>query len=257
MTIFGLFNIRKEGSPWRDVRMRQAVNFAINREDLIRYAAKGNGVIIPALVPVQGYGYDSDLAPYPFDPGKARDLLREAGYRDGLSITLIASEDLIIQATVVGKMLEQAGFMVDLQILDPVAYNRKINLGFLDQPPEKQMWDITLTSWNDYARFSVYPLYTQFALDGSFDWVREEPELRHLYEQTLRTVDREQQQLLIRQMERHTHEQAYFLFMYNPIQLYAVNKAVEFVPYVATYLVLAETVVTDQHWSVRQADMKQ
>jgi hypothetical protein len=53
-------------------------------------------------------------------------------------------------------------------------------------------------------------------------------------------------------MERHTHDHAYFLFLYNPIQLYAVNKAVEFVPYVATYLVLAETFVTDQHWSVRK-----
>ena len=49
--MFGLFNVRKAGSPWRDVRMRRAMNFAINREDLIRYATKGNGVISPALLP--------------------------------------------------------------------------------------------------------------------------------------------------------------------------------------------------------------
>ena len=67
----------------------------------------------------------------------------------------------------------------------------------------------------------------------------------------MRTVDREQQQELIHQMERHTHEQAYFLFLYNPIKLYAVNKAVEFVPYVNGVLNLAETGVTEQHWSVR------
>jgi peptide/nickel transport system substrate-binding protein len=42
-----------------------------------------------------------------------------------------------------------------------------------------------------------------------------------------------------------------FLFLYNPIQLYAVNKNVEFVPY-ATMLNLAETGITAQHWSVRQ-----
>jgi hypothetical protein len=51
-------------------------------------------------------------------------------------------------------------------------------------------------------------------------------------------------------MERHTRDQAYFLFLYNPIQLYAVNKAVAFVPYV-NILHLAETAVTEQHWSVR------
>jgi hypothetical protein len=54
-------------------------------------------------------------------------------------------------------------------------------------------------------------------------------------------------------MERHTSEHASFLFLYSPIQLYAVNKAVEFVPYVTGRLILAETSVTAQHWSVRQA----
>jgi hypothetical protein len=53
-------------------------------------------------------------------------------------------------------------------------------------------------------------------------------------------------------MERHTRDQAYFLFLYNPIKLYAVNKAVEFVPYVSTVLSLDETAVTEQHWSVRK-----
>jgi len=65
-------------------------------------------------------------------------------------------------------------------------------------------------------------------------------------------VDREQQQALISQMERHTRDQAYFLFLHNPIKLYAVNKAVEFVPYISTQLNLAETTVTEQHWSVRK-----
>jgi hypothetical protein len=67
-----------------------------------------------------------------------------------------------------------------------------------------------------------------------------------------RTVDREHQGALIRQMERHTRDQAYFLFLHNPIKLYAVNKAVDFVPYVSTQLNLAETSVTEQHWSVRK-----
>jgi hypothetical protein len=58
-------------------------------------------------------------------------------------------------------------------------------------------------------------------------------------------------------MERHTHAEAYFVFLYNPIQLYAVNKAVEFVPYVSSVLSLDETAVADEHWSVRKATMKE
>jgi ABC-type transport system substrate-binding protein len=121
--VFGQFNVRKAGSPWRDIRLRQAVNFAINREDLIRYATKGNGMIIPALVPINGFGYDSDLAAYAFDSGKARALLRQAGYPDGLAVTLIAPPNLEVQATVVGKMLAQVGFTVERQMLDPAVYN--------------------------------------------------------------------------------------------------------------------------------------
>jgi peptide/nickel transport system substrate-binding protein len=251
MTVFGFFNMRKAGSPWRDLRLRQAVNVAINREDLIRYAAKGNGEIIPALVPRQGFGYDPDLPAYPFDPGKARQLLRDAGYPTGLAVTLIASEDLVIQATVVGKMLEQAGLTVELRMLDQVAFNQQTLLSALEHPPEHQGWDIALASWLDVFNFPPLQVYHYFALDGPYDWVSEQPELRQLNEQALRTADRVQQQALIRQMERHTHDQAYFLFLYNPIQLYAVNKAVEFVPYVSMFN-LAETAVTTQHWSVRK-----
>jgi len=253
VTVFGLFNIRKAGSPWQDVRLRQAANVAINREDLIRYATKGNGLVVPALVAVQGFGYDPDLAPYLFDPVKARNLQREAGYADGLSIILIAPEALQVQATVVSKMLEQAGFTVDLQILDATAYNRKVFLSYLEQPPEQQSWDIALTSSTpDIMNFPVYILYHTYALDGVYDWIGEQPVLRQLYEQVLGTIDRERQQALIRQMERHTRDQAYFLFLYNPILLYAANNAVHFVPYANGLLKLDETSVTDQHWSVRK-----
>ena len=251
-TVFGMFNMRKAGSPWRDVRLRQAVNFAINREDLIGYATKGNGVIVPALLAVNSFGYDPDLAPYPFDPVKARALRREAGYPDGLAVTLIAPPHLEVQTTVVGKMLEQVGFTVERQMLDPTVYNRKTRLTDLDQPAEQQAWDIALTLYNDPVNFPAIQPYHVFALGGPSDWVIEEPELPQLYAQVLRTVDREQQQALIRQMERHTHDQAYFLFLYNPIKLYAVNKAVEFVPYINTQLNLTETSVTEQHWSVRK-----
>jgi peptide/nickel transport system substrate-binding protein len=227
-TVFGAFNMVKTGSPWTDVRVRQAVNFAINREDLIRYAAKGNGVIIPALISVQEFGYDPALAPYPFDPGKARQLLHNAGYPDGLTVTVIATQAVEVQATVVSKMLEQVGFTVEFQILDPNTFGQKTYLSHLDRPAAQQGWDIALFPGGvNVENFPVFEVYHYFALDGPQDWVIEQPELRRLYEQVLQTVDREQQQGLIRQMERHTSEHAYFLFLYNPIKLYAVNKAVE------------------------------
>jgi peptide/nickel transport system substrate-binding protein len=254
--VLGHLNMKKAGSPWRDVRLRQAVNLAINRADLIRYATNGNGVVIPALVPATEFGHDPTLAPYPFEPTRARELLRESGYPDGLSMTLIAPEDLRPQATVVGKMLEQVGFKVDLQLLDPATFNRKTLLTILDQPAESQPWDIALTFRYDTLNFPVFQLYYNLVLGGAVAWVNEAPELQRLYDEVLRTVDRDRQQALTRQMERQARDQAYLLFLYNPIQLYAVNKGVRFVPYVNTSLTLAETSVTDQHWSVRKGPTK-
>src|SRR5215510_3340966 len=131
VSVYGQFNMRKAGSPWQDVRLRQAANVAIHREDLIRYATRGNGVIIPALLPVASFGYAADLVPYAFDPGQAQHLLREAGYPDGLALSLIAPEHLEVQATVVSKMLEQAGFRVALQLLDTDTYTRKTHFAAL------------------------------------------------------------------------------------------------------------------------------
>ena len=182
LTVFAQFNMRKTGSPWRDVRLRQALNHAINRTDLIQYAAKGNGVVIPALIPVQEFGYDPNLAPYAFAPTKAKDLLRQGGYPEGRPISLIASEEMEVQTTVVSKMLEQVGLKVRAEILDAVTYNKKTFLSGLDQPAEKQTWDIALTAYLDPLNFPAYLLYHYFALDGAFDWVAEQPELRQLYD---------------------------------------------------------------------------
>ena len=251
-SVFGRFNMLKAGSPWTDVRLRQAANLAINRADLIQYGANGNGLIIPALVP--GIR-DPGIVPYPFDAGRARKLLREAGHPNGLSITLIAPQDLQAQATVVGKMLDQAGFKTMLQTLDATSYSQKTLLSHLDQPVEKQTWDIALATSFNALNFPLYDLYHWYAIDGPEDWVTEQPELRRLYDETLGTVDHAKQQDLLRRMERHTHEQAYFLFLYNPVRLHAVNRGVKYVPY-AGWTRLAETSVTDQHWSVRRSDGK-
>lgn len=80
-------NARDEHSPLRDVRVRQALNYAVDKESIAK-------VIYDGAVPAVGQGaipgtvgYNPGVKPYPYDPARARALLAEAGYPDGFSFT--------------------------------------------------------------------------------------------------------------------------------------------------------------------------
>ena len=68
-----------------------------------------------------------------------------------------------------------------------------------------------------------------------------------------RLISRQQQkfELKMRQLEQYLYDRAYAVFIYSPLNLYAVNKAVNFVPQKALNMRLKESSVTDNHWSVR------
>jgi peptide/nickel transport system substrate-binding protein len=250
-SVFGQFNMRKAGSPWRDVRLRRAVNLAINRDDLITYATRGNGVATPALLPAPSIGFNPDLAPYPLDVAQARQLVRDAGHPKGFAVTLIAPDGWEVLATVVSKMLEEIGLKVNRQLLDAATYPRRVFLSHLDRPAEQKSWDIAITYWHDPLNFPPFEFYQTHAAGGVSDWLEEQPEFVRLYDEILGTVDAARQEALAQGLERHVHDQAYFLFLYNPILLYAVSKTVTFVPSRTHLLFFVESSLTDQHRSVR------
>ena len=66
-----------------------------------------------------------------------------------------------------------------------------------------------------------------------------------------REVSVETQAERMQEMEEYVYNNAYFLFIYSPLSLYAVNKEVNFVPQKDGWLRFKETSVTDKHWSVR------
>lgn len=87
-TVFVAFNTLIE-SPAQNDLVRQAMNYAIDKEAIV------NNVMDGYATPLQGqvvspeyWGYDPDLKPYPYDPAKAKQLLAEAGFADGLDIRM-------------------------------------------------------------------------------------------------------------------------------------------------------------------------
>src|SRR5690606_32493182 len=74
------------GQPTEDARVRQAMNYAVDRQAIIDSLFDGYGELIHGFVVSSNLGYDDTLEPYPYDPDKARELLAEAGYPDGFSM---------------------------------------------------------------------------------------------------------------------------------------------------------------------------
>jgi peptide/nickel transport system substrate-binding protein len=72
------FNTKAE--PFADPRVRQALNYAINWDPILRDIYHGYAKRLSTAFLPNGFGYDPSLRPYPYDPAKARELLKEAGY---------------------------------------------------------------------------------------------------------------------------------------------------------------------------------
>ncbi|HEV7692584.1 MAG TPA: ABC transporter substrate-binding protein [Hyphomonadaceae bacterium] len=107
-------------NPWADVRVRQAMNYAIDKDTIIRRIFHGEGRIAASDTPVEAW---ADLPPYPYDPAKARQLLTEAGYPDGFTLTLKTfttnpGAELPTVAQAVALYWRAVGIKVSIELID-------------------------------------------------------------------------------------------------------------------------------------------
>jgi peptide/nickel transport system substrate-binding protein len=253
--MYGWFNERRKDSKWRDIRLRKAINYAINRDELWKYAAKGNAYNLAGFIPPWGYGHNPNLNLYTYDTDKARSLLAEAGYSDGFEVKIVTYESCKLEVQIIKRMLERIGLKPKHDVGTFPEYLRNIYIPMMDKPPEEQDWDIAIISLYDtYAHTGA--VYLALGLIEGSNWSGMEYD--EVYEKMWRdmaeTFDKEAQEEKLRGMEKYVYDRAHLLFIYSPLMLYAVNKEVNFTSQKYSLLRLKETSVTDSHWSVRDQE---
>jgi peptide/nickel transport system substrate-binding protein len=72
--------LNNKAAPFNDPRVRQALNYAIDWNAILKEIYRGYAKRLATAFLPSGFGYDSALRPYPYDPAKARELLKAAGY---------------------------------------------------------------------------------------------------------------------------------------------------------------------------------
>ncbi|MEP0762120.1 MAG: ABC transporter substrate-binding protein [Chloroflexota bacterium] len=103
-TFYLAFNYRVK--EFRDVRVRQAMAMAINRQEIVDAFYPPGAAVATTFVPPSLWGYNPDIPAWEFDPEGAKALLAEAGYPDGFSeVTLLGvDENNMVTDEVVGTM---------------------------------------------------------------------------------------------------------------------------------------------------------
>jgi peptide/nickel transport system substrate-binding protein len=250
--LWGNFNQRKRNSKWRDVRLRKAVNYGINRKELWKYGAKANAYNLGGYIPPGAYGHNPDLNLYTYDTTKARALLADAGYPDGFEVKIITQEAWKLETQIIKRMLWRIGLKVSFDVLTFPEFMQRYYIPMLEKPPEEQDWDIFIGSSHDwYGHTGASFLPFGFIEESDTRWIEYDPVYEKMWRDMARTVDPKAQEERIREMVKYLYELATVPFIYSPISLYAVNKEVNFVPQKDLYLRLKETSVTDNHWSVQ------
>ncbi|KAA2211200.1 ABC transporter substrate-binding protein [Teichococcus oryzae] len=108
-------------NPLRDLRVRQALSLAINRQGIVDRVMQGAATATGQMMPPGANGYVADLPPPPYQPDQAKKLLAEAGYPNGFRITLIGpnnryvNDAQIIQA--IGQMWQRIGVATTVEAM--------------------------------------------------------------------------------------------------------------------------------------------
>ncbi len=127
----GGYRFNQAKPPFNDLRVRQAVAYAIDRQAIIDGIEFGMGRPASCQYPDDHWAHNPALKPWPFDPKKAKQLLKEAGYGNGLAIMGMCgtSPQSRARAEAVTGMLAEVGIKWKVDALDPAAFQDRLKNG--------------------------------------------------------------------------------------------------------------------------------
>lgn len=209
--------------PFTDIRVRQAINHAINKEEIITYVFRGYGqpaygYLPPALK--SEYYADSQKDGYDYDVEKAKQLLKEAGFENGLELTLSVenSTEYSRLAEVLQNQLKQVNIDAKIQLYDSSSYTAMLKEG-------KQELFLRLYSWPNADILDWFLLSSQFPYPNHSRWLDDKTDELIKKAGTMPTW--EERSAGYHEVQKHLIEQAVWAPIYIPERVIAVRKEVK------------------------------
>jgi peptide/nickel transport system substrate-binding protein len=207
--------------------VRQAANYAIDKQAIIGKMLAGLGREVATVVQPAAFGYDPEAKPYPYDPKKARALLAQAGYPNGVDITLhSAFVEFRPVFEAICQMLTEAGIRTTPKIWDPGPAWNKFFQG------EGKATNGYYGSWGNYSVFDadavLHPLYHTEQGGWIGKWYTRIEGLDQLIDQARSTVDQAKRKETYSKIQRLIREEAPAIFLWTQYDTLGISKKVEY-----------------------------
>ncbi len=215
--------------PFTDVRIRQALNYAVNKDEMNEFLYKNAAIPMATGMPPILWGYNDEVEPYPYDPDKARELLAEAGYPDGLEWDMLVYENPRGYNAVGSKMavaiqeyLKEVGVEVELKQLEWGA--------FLDAVRSADNTAMAMGGWSgdngDPDNF-LYELFSSYTIPVGNTTHFKNDELDAILLEARQTSDQAKREELYKRACVIIHDEAPGIWVNHTKQVRATRKEVK------------------------------
>jgi peptide/nickel transport system substrate-binding protein len=235
---------RQSKPPFNDVRVRQALNQAIDKNSIIANVMGGRGTALntPSVPGVWG---TFDFDPFPFDPAKAKQLLADAGHADGIDVSLVyvsgrwAGDDQVAQA--------MQGYWANVGVRTTI---KKIQSAELDpllaaDPDTLPGTVVLLLKTSPYVDYHLYRMYHSDATLRTVTaqhYAYQNPEVDKLIAQERATFDPEKRLPILKQAEQLVWNDQPLVYLFGQTNVWGQRKTVSGFKFLPTNEVFPGTV---------------
>ncbi len=224
---FPWIRINIDNPPLDDVQVRQALNYAIDKEALAEALYGGYAGVADGQILTKGhFGYNPDVAAYPYDPAKAQELLEEAG-ATGATLELVGESGRWLKdkelVEAVAAQLEAVGLNVDAKIVE---WSDWLDLLFAGREAAP---DLQYSSHDNVLLDADRTLSGMFTLGGS-QAAYNNPTVDQLVEDARTETDVETREDMYHQAVQIIHDEAACIFLLNLDNIYGLSERMDWTP---------------------------
>jgi peptide/nickel transport system substrate-binding protein len=216
------FDPKDPKSPFLDKRVRQALNYGVDKDAIVKDVMLGFGQKLRGqIVGPDGFGFNESLNAYPYDPTKAKQLLTDAGYPTGFAVTFYSSEGRYAKQKEVTEAI--AGQLRKLG-LNVTVNTQEFNTMF-NQVAAAQL-DFYFIGWNYYPQMDADFASQHFACISRYKQMCNKT-YDELFVKERAEPDPQKRVALLRQMQQILYDEAPAIFLYQSPDIFGAQKRVK------------------------------